>query len=353
MRDEVRERRGSGRVRVSLLPRLARWAGVGVFVFGIAVLVSCEDDEDDVYYAPWRIIQGPVDSDIFDLFFLSPDDGWALTYEKVLHYDGSSWEVVKEFDERGNEYYLGALDMWFFTANEGWLVGTEVTDIYEPYPESHSKIWRYEGGTWREFPHEDLGGLVGLWFNSPDDGWVCGEGGFLHWNGSAWERVIPEIRYSFSDTCFLSKDDGWAVGFWGGMQHWDGATWTDVPFDIQAKINEVNCIAFNEADSGWVGYGGYYRWNMYHYDGKEWELYKTKLTALDFKNIHFLGANNGWAVGSNTPPYRPPNAGWRWDGEGWRPYPFPPVFSPRSVWTVSESEVWAGGKKGRFAYLKY
>ena len=348
-------RRGTSRVRVWTLPMLARWAGVGVFVLAVGVLVSCDDDTDDFYYAPWEIIQGPVSgyADIFKLFFLSPDDGWALTYGKVLHYNGHEWKVVKDFDTGQEDYYVSPYDMWFFAPGDGWFFGYERIGPNYGQNEYHSKIWRYENGNWSEVPHEDQGGVVGAWFNSPDDGWVCGDGCLLHWDGSTWEAVIPDIRYSFCDTCFVSKNDGWAVGLWGGMEHWDGATWTDVPFDIQAKISEVNCIVFNAPDSGWVGYGGYYRWNMYHYDGKEWGLYKTKLTALDFKDIHFLGANNGWAVGSNTPPYRPPDAGWRWDGEGWRPYPFPPVFSPRSVWTVSEYEVWAGGKKGRFAHLKY
>jgi hypothetical protein len=143
------------------------------------------------------------------------------------------------------------------------------------------------------------------------------------------------------------------VGYWGGVQHWDGATWKEVPFEVQGHITAVHGIAFNAPASGWVIYGGTYRWNMFHYDGREWELWKTKDTAPGFYDIHFQSEDNGWAVGQYGFMGNPPMAGWHWDGHGWSAYPCPPVFTPRSVWTISENEVWAGGEKGRFAYLRY
>jgi hypothetical protein len=44
MRGKGKIGRGSSRAATRILPRLARWAGVGVFVVAVGFLLSCGDD---------------------------------------------------------------------------------------------------------------------------------------------------------------------------------------------------------------------------------------------------------------------------------------------------------------------
>ena len=318
-----------------MIPRLARWAGVGVFVLGIGVLVSCDEEVREPYGGPWRIVKTPpdVEASVGEMQFFSKNDGWAIAGKHLLRYNGKGWFKYKKIvhPDPLSDYGLAGFQM--SEGGDGWFVGTELV----PDPRvggrtiNHSMIWRFEDGEFIPIKHPDKTWLGTVWFNNPNDGWAMGYGA-LHYTDGEWKDV--ELNYIVEDCYFFGEDDGWAVSM-GSIWHWDGVTWTR-----EAKcgsFENFTSIAFNEPDSGWAGLNIATGWDphMMHYDGEEWEHCETKFSE-NINDIDFCNADYGCAVGIVTFVY---------DHGEWKKVEQPAVH----LWCVEcvgPDDIWAGSDTG-------
>ncbi|MBN1350994.1 VCBS repeat-containing protein [candidate division KSB1 bacterium] len=91
----------------------------------------------------WRIILTPNTVPIIDLFFLNPNDGWAVCeWGEIMHYDGNRWERVRS----PTNYHLTHIQM--ASPNRGWICG-----------ESRGKgiILEYRNRRWHTIYHQEDG----------------------------------------------------------------------------------------------------------------------------------------------------------------------------------------------------
>ncbi len=171
----------------------------------------------------------------------SPAEGWAVgtlypctvgtACEQgapagvILHYIGGQWTMQKIM--QGATLY----EISMLSASAGWITGSVATFVPpdEMAINMAPLLLRYTGGQWVTAPqplnygsYQYVGGLQAISFSSANDGWaVAYTSGvhptLLHYNGSAWSKVIlPEIknssRYDISRLVMLSANEGWAVG---------------------------------------------------------------------------------------------------------------------------------------------
>ncbi|NIT35996.1 MAG: hypothetical protein GTN49_05765 [candidate division Zixibacteria bacterium] len=149
-------RRGSSRVRRRILPRLARWAGVGVFVFG-GLLLSCDEgptgdagsergfvyvlgdlevmpqvqkfiaktgEEKTSFFTRDGCISGDVD----------PDNGDVFAY---------TWNFLRRYDRTGEMVYEVRVQTERFNGREYIALNNKTDVIY--FLDGLGKVWYYRG----------------------------------------------------------------------------------------------------------------------------------------------------------------------------------------------------------------
>jgi hypothetical protein len=333
-------RRGSGRARVSLLPRLARWAGVGIFVLG--AVLSCDGPTEPEYDGVWEVVPTPKClAGVRDICFVTANDGWAVAGHQIWHYDGSSWKLFKDLHPADPRYDYGLTQVWFNGRNDGWFAGVEARS----QSDYSSRMWHYDGSVLRLVDTPEVHHLYKLWFNAPDDGWAFGGDYALRYDGVKWYKTeFPTLFWS--DCFFKDSNDGWGVSL-HSIWKWDGTAWANV----KAVDNWFECISFAAPDNGWAmgdreEYSG--EPPVYRYDGKKWANYKGPWRPADgFYDVEFLRSDYGWAVGLDT---------YFWNGETWLRYEAPDDEVGNStsycVECVGENDVWIGATQGRILRFK-
>jgi hypothetical protein len=331
------KRRGSGRARVSLLPRLARWAGVGVFVLGAGIL-SCDDNGTGPvpYDGPWEVVDCPDLPDLHYLtgvHFVNADLGYCAGGPYILKWDGVSWKKDYELIPTPPYDMASCYDVFFLNENDGWVAGGEGTASM-----GNVVILHWDGNIWERVPQDlPMDYVYCIFFLDENHGWIGGDG-IAKWDGSEWsyDADIAVVKGIF----FNSPTDGWAVSKYNeSIYHYDGATWTrvhDDPWGI-----ELYSIWFTSPDHGWAGGMGTNtadESNIMEYKNGDWFPYLEppwdEGIRRDVNAVHFSGPNNGWAVGQKT---------YRWDGKRWwyvdSPRPETGVFT--DVFAISDRDAWA------------
>ena len=117
--------------------------------------------------------------------------------------------------------------------------------------------------------------LNAVWANSRDDAWAVGwYGTVLHWDGTSWTQVSTNIAMAYDYTSIWSEgpNDVWVVGSttWAGIVHWDGNSWTDSSSSVTTEtyLRSVWGDAPNDVwafGSAWINAvsteGKIFRWN--------------------------------------------------------------------------------------------
>jgi len=181
----------------------------------------------------------------------SSDNVWAFTFQgRVLHYDGTSWTIVKNFGkviESG--LAISSSDVWVFGQSFAPALGT----------------WRYNGSTWTKVSSgAGLGHASALSANSV---WACGGTDVAHWNGSTWKKtsvahLLPkntELSHSFvADVYAASSKSVYAVAS-GGRQdeggplvllHYNGSTWRRLA--LNAKLGGPVAVVPDGSGGLWI-----------------------------------------------------------------------------------------------------
>jgi hypothetical protein len=315
---------------------LARWAGVGVFVLA-ATTLNCDGPTEPEYEGVWEVVPTPAcAAAVKDIFFVSPNNGWAVAYNQIWHYDGRAWTLRKKFLHENPNYEYGVHSLWFNGADDGWVSGAEIKGPYEFV----TKMWHYNGTYFEEVPVPNVGSAVELFFIASDDAWGIGGDKALRYDGKKWYQSEFNT-WGWTDSFFFDSSDGWAVSL-HSIFKWDGKAWNRV----KTVDNWFECIGFAGPENGWaMGWREEYSGEppVYRYDGSTWANHGGFNAAVFFNDVEFLGADYGWAIGYHT---------FFWDGEKWTRYDIPRTEGsgydyPLSIECVSEAEVWVGTNDGR------
>ncbi|UCH78474.1 MAG: hypothetical protein JSU81_00575 [Candidatus Coatesbacteria bacterium] len=318
---------------------MARWAGVGLIVFG--VLLSCDGEEPE-YDGVWEVVPTPKClAGVRDICFVTPNDGWAVAGHQIWHYDGSSWSLFRDLHPADPRYDYGLTQVWFNGPNDGWFAGDEMRS----QSDYRSRMWHYDGSSFKEVAIPDVRHIYKLWFNAPDDGWAFGGYYALRYDGQKWYRTdFPTYRWK---CCFFwGPNDGWATGV-VSIWRWNGVNWDQV----KEVSNELRCVAFPARNLGWamgdrIEYSG--EAPVYRYDGSKWTNHEGPFRPADrFYDIEFVTVDYGWAVGLDS---------YFWDGEFWTYFEVPADEvggkGAYCIECVSEEDVWVGATQGRILRFK-
>ncbi|MFH1361730.1 MAG: hypothetical protein ABIH69_03655 [bacterium] len=144
-------------------------------------------------------------------------------------------------------------------------------------------------------------------FVSENNGWAVGDSKtILHYTGTDWQTVAAPVESdpyaSFLNAVFFtSSTDGWiCTGLVGEIWHYDGNKWSvfaalkDVSHNSNVTLND---IYFVSSDDGWVGGEGYDSSGyVAHYNGITWESVPLPSGTRSIQNISFSSSTNGWAI---------------------------------------------------------
>lgn len=220
---------------------------------------------NDIWFAGGKRVQGP--------------DGFLGTHIFVARYDGSNFTVMNTPLTTGASgahvediVIVGENDIWFFGdyVNPQMALamhwnGSSFTVVNTPFPAGGTPGWGLEAGA--AISANDIWAVGG-----GSDGDYSATGYIIHWNGSAWTRMLgptPGTNQRLWDVIAIASDDVWAVGdyFDAGsgyhplFLHWDGSSWTQVDSPGGGR----GMLAF-AADNIYSSGGG-----IVHWDGASWE----------------------------------------------------------------------------------
>lgn len=202
------------------------------------------------------------------------------------------------------------------------------------------------------------GGITGIDFLTPDDGWVIGvPNSISHWNGTKWDIQKPaDNKSGFSDIGFANPNNGWVVGSAGPEEtnytlkaiilHWNGSEWRDVSLLEEIGRNDfsLNAIDVVSEDNVWVVGDAVLNWN-----GVEWKEIPLPSYTQDLRGVSVISPNDVWVSGVGYVLH--------WDGSGWIKTQFDSytdnvlAVSPNSVWVAGVALFHWNGKEWENAYF--
>jgi len=298
------------------------------------------------------------------LSLLSNEDGWAVGWRGISHWDGNRW---KEFSPRTPYAIMDLNDVDMVSESDGWAVGYG------------GRILHWDGMAWSLFPTPTYENLMAIDMVSSMDGWaVGGSSTIMNWDGSGW-RIVYQDRtsdYLLNDVEMVSATEGWIVGS-ETIMHWNGSNWsrTETP-DVGDRDLSLYSISMLSASDGWAA-GDV----LLHWDGIQWEL--VDYLSEFWWSIDMVSSTDGWGVGNSiwhwdgtawnfvedaTPAGLPPwsgcyyyaiemvsaDDGWvfgscgvkRWDGNQWQALTIKPTYNLNSISMGSRDYGWAVGDEG-------
>ena len=260
--------------------------------------------------------------------------------------------------------------VFMFSSTEGWAVGDSrpTTNTTTALP----AIFHYDGSTWNLVPAPKIPdfssapsayNLTSVSFGTPgnfiskDDGWAVGFNGLegasptglaIHWDGVTWRSQLSGLTGTDAgplwSTFMVSSTDVWAVGqdqggthgvFW----HWTGTAglgggWNEPQAHVTPLLYSVFMVSPTE---GWaVGAGG----AIFHYFGGEWNTF-TSPVSTSLRSVYMISPTEGWAVGDGGIIIHYSSGTWSGPVS-----PGTTATNLFSVFMVSSTEGWAFGAQG-------
>jgi len=389
-----------------------------IILIGLAILaVSSFAHADSGVLGVWRdlnptaYVSPPANPPLTSVFMLNATEGWAVGDERfttsptepintvfttgtvtstsalltdtsvtvsgnfafpaVLHYDGSTWNMVPvpknptEENDIPSGYALTSINFGApgpmgpitpIDRDDGWAVGCGF-DTTPPGPAplppptcappappvaggvglTTAVALHWDGVTWREqlsgLTGADAGPLESVFRVSSTDVWAVGSdptgatGTFWHWTGvpglgGGWTLQATAPGTPLYSVFMVSATEGWAVGADAAIYHYFGGTWTATP----SPLPTTACPT-------------------------------ASLGCPTLRSVFMVSPTEGWAVGDDgTTGAFPPGSGigviihysaGTWTG------PVSPGTAPntlRSVFMVSSTEGWAVGDSGTIVH---
>ena len=343
---------------------------------------------------PTVYINPPANPNLNSLYVLSPNEAWAVGDSRpttntttglpaILHYDGSSWDLVPAPKFPDFPFTQGAYNLTSVTfgppgnpisRNDGWAVGFNNTPPFidrqgscgtsptpSPLGNLCSVALHWDGVSWRVMTPGLTGPNAGpLWsafMISSTDVWAVGQnatgtagtgGVFWHWSGipglgGGWNnpQKVPQMLYS---VFMVSSTEGWAVGSGGAIYHYFGGQWDAFASPVAVSLRS---IFMTSPTDGWiVGDGG----TILHYTGGIWSgPVSPGTTTNNLLSVFMVSSTEGWAVGAaGTTGTILHYAGGTWTALPTNQIPTSPVskFNFNSVFATSSTDIWAVGAAG-------
>jgi hypothetical protein len=206
-----------------------------------------------------------------------PSDVWLTADSgRVLHFDGSSWDVIQL---ETNEMMV---DIWAFGPSDIWMVGGQT-------------LAQYDGANWTltnlNDQNQGIESVSALWGSAPDVVWVVGsQSTAAHWDGTTWDRYIA--AGTDNTTVWGSgPDDVYVAGIFA-VAHWDGTDWQEL--DLMELGSGAESIWGFGPDDLWIADGSD---RLAHFDGSDWSVVELDFTA-EAATIWGLGPKDIWGVGT-------------------------------------------------------
>jgi len=217
---------------------------------------------------------------VSDFWGFSPNDIYAASDSRVLHWDGSAWtEVPPTTGVTFDALYR----IWGTSGQNLWVANTD-----------NSRIYHYDGTRWTvqtlQFVAADA-----LWGASANDIWLSGTTDLYHYTGTTWTRYDGnDAPTGVQGLWGTAPNDVWAAGSFDELAHWNGSTWEiDEDADYGAGFNSIWGASGNDIYAvGDLGFAG-------HYNGDSWSVSQELGNTEFFYRVHGSGPGNVWATGAN------------------------------------------------------
>ena len=150
---------------------------------------------------------------------------------KIFNYNGTDWTEMTLNDD----IPVLLQSIWGSSPIDVYAVGTDE----EQYGGSAGKILHYDGSTWSVVKEDIPYGLFGIWGSSSEDIFaVGGRGHILHFNGTDWsEMETPDGTDYLSTVWGASATQVYAGG--GSRLYYDGIRWIDINSGSPAYFESI------------------------------------------------------------------------------------------------------------------
>lgn len=191
-------------------------------------------------------------------------------------------------------------DVWGPAAGDVWAVGGAGTVLH------------FDGTTWSLVKSPTRKSLYGLWGASSNDVWAVGQGGvILHFDGTAWSSAMSPTQQALKGVWGSSSTSVWAAAAtsesidpWTRRHtfvHWDGTSWTPTfaraPEPANTNIAEVWGCSANEIYAvGTHGKASRFTWN-----GMSWMGAADGSSSSSDTGVWCSGAGRPWFARNSCP----------------------------------------------------
>ncbi len=336
---------------------------------------------------PTTYISPPANPPLNSVYMLSANEGWAVgdfaptsdpsggaqAFPVILHYDGTTWNLVPtpknptEVSAIPAGYTLTSVSFGPpenpINGNDGWAVGFGFEGVAGPcgVPLSCGVALHWDGVTWREEMSGLAGSIAGslesVFMVSPTDVWAVGfdvggvNGEFWHWTGvpglgGSWSFQGTAVGAPLVSVFMVSSTEGWAVGASGAIYHYFGGAWTAFSSPVTPFLRS---IFMTSATDGWaVGNSG----TILRYASGTWSgPVSPGTTTSDLLSLFMVSSTEGWAIGRA-------GAILHYSGGSWGALPInqvptlpPSDFDFRSVFFKTASDGWGVGTSGAILHF--
>lgn len=233
--------------------------------------------------------------------FGSDDVGWMAGPMGLLvktSNRGRSWDSQTT---RTVEDYFG---MYFLSASEGWLVGSN-SHVGHTTNGGSTWVWRTD-----LIDTRDTNIFYAVHFHNKTTGWIVGTAGRIYrtFNGGAdWQIRTYEVGMSYFDVHFADENTGIVVGM-NGRLLWTnnaGTSWISQRSGTTADLRGAHCL--NGTHGFVVGYAGALLQTTDA--GSTWAVHEIATPAMYLLGVRFGSNTDGWAVGQEGDPSETTGAG--------------------------------------------
>jgi hypothetical protein len=256
-------------------------------------------------------------ADLAAVWGSGPDDVWAVGYNMIVHWDGTTWSI--------SPANVGPLDsVWGSSRTDVWAVG----DL--------GAVFHYDGTLWLPADAGTSAALNGVWGSGAGDVWAVGEqdaGGLvLHWDGKAWSR--SDIIDAGLNAVWGSSGLVWAAGNANHISEYKNGSWSAQ--DIQVSVpDDLLGVWGSSPTSVWaVSANG----PLVYYDGDQ-NLWAPVNSSFGLDSVWGSGADDVWGVGFGGTIVH-------YDGNAWKAVSSPATVRLNGVWGGGPNDVWAVGIGG-------
>jgi photosystem II stability/assembly factor-like uncharacterized protein len=195
----------------------------------------------------WDVLNFGVDpytNPLYSVQFTGSTNGWVAGGDTLtpsgdffLSTGSSQWT-------QGSFNGITPLQIFSFNPNNAWTLVTDGQGSFYTY----NTTTGIQG--WSNQKYLALNRVCSIYMLSMNSGWICGNGGFLNYNGSNWSTVSTALdSITFNFLVFKDASNGWAVGSGGNILKYDGSNWTA---QTSNTTNNLRSVCFTDVNNGWA-----------------------------------------------------------------------------------------------------